>query len=154
MMLTVLDIIPATDAHIEAIVPNLRVADRCEIEVAGLNPLTALMQSHRMALVSRCAVLGGEVIATWGMGGTPLGDVGLLWLMTTPKIETIRKTFVRETHNEVAMMLAICPELRGMVDARYARAVRFLDVLGFDLGPEFAFGPDGAAFRWYCKRRG
>ena len=50
-------------------------------------------------------------------------------------------------------MLAICPELRGYVDARYDGALRLLLALGFDLSAEFPFGPHGAPFREYSMRR-
>lgn len=99
--------------------------------------------------MSRAALIDGEVGAMWGLGGAPLGRVGQPWLLTGTAVERARIAFLREGRREVARMLVFFPELRGMVDARYARAIRFLGALGFDVGPEQPWGARGAAFREY-----
>lgn len=147
-------ILPAEPRHIEALATRLRDGDAAELQCAGLLPTRALWRSWRGSLISRVALVDGEIAAAWGMGGSPFGRIGRPWLLTAPPVERAKIAFLRESRHEVALMLAVCPELRGVVDAAYGRAVRFLGALGFTLGPEFPYGPHEAPFREYRISRG
>lgn len=146
-------VVVAEPAHIRLLADNLRVADRAEIEAAGMDGCKALWRSFRQATLARTAFVDGEIAAMYGVGGCPLGTLGRPWLLTAPAIEHAKVAFVREARYEVQEMLTIFSELRGFVDARYQRAVRLLQVTGFSISEPFPFGPYGVPFRQYSMMR-
>lgn len=146
-------ILPAERAHIAALTGRLRAGDAAELQAAGIPPGRALWRSYRASVFSRVALVDGEIAAAWGMGGSPFGRIGRPWLLTAPPVERAPLAVLRVGRQEVALMLAVCPELRGVVDAAYGRAIRFLVALGFGIGPEFPFGPHEAPFREYRLSR-
>lgn len=146
-------ILSAEPAHILALAALMRAADVAELEAAGLTAQRGAWRSYRRSMITRVALVDGEVAAAWGLGGAPLGTVGEPWLLTTPAVERAPVTFVREARCEVAAMLEMFPELRGRVDARYHRAIRLLELLGFAVGQARPFGAKGAMFREYRMAR-
>lgn len=144
---------PAQHAHIGALARVMRAADVAEVQAAGLTPYAALRRSYRGSTLAKTAFVGGEIAAMWGLDGSPLQKVGRPWILTAPPVERVKVSFLRIARVEVAMMLAVCPELRGYVDAQYHGALRLLSAVGFDLGEEFPFGPNGMPFRQYAMRR-
>lgn len=147
-------IIPAEPAHVSLLAESIREADRAEVEATGITPRRALWRSLRRSTIARTAFVDGEIAAMWGAGGSPLGTIGRPWLLTTPVVERVPLTFLRVTRAEVGMMLETYPRLLGLVDARYHRALRLLEVCGFSVGEPVTIGPCGALFRWYEMRRG
>lgn len=139
--------------HVSALAAKLRPADNAELYAAGITPECAVAKSYRASTIARVAFVDGEIAAAWGMRGSPLGKIGRPWLLTAPAVERVRISFLRIAQQEVATMLAFCPELRGYVDARYSGALRLLTALGFSLSEEFPFGPHEAPFRRYSMRR-
>ena len=152
-MMSTHEVLPCAPEHLLALAENLRAGDRAEIEAAGITPQRALWRSYRTSIIARTGFIDGEVAACWGCGGSPLGRAGQPWLLTGPACERAKVTFVRVARFETARMLRLFPELRGMVDARYSRAIRLLEALGFTVGPEQPWGPLGAMFREYVLVR-
>ena len=146
-------VVPCTPEHLFALAANLRAGDAAEIEAGGITPSRALWRSYRTSVIARAGLIDGEVAACWGCGGSPLGRAGQPWLLTGPACERARVTFVRVARFETARMLHLFPELRGMVDARYDRAIRLLEGLGFSIGAARPWGPRGAMFREYVLMR-
>jgi hypothetical protein len=145
--------IPATIAHVYTLAANMREGDRAEMEAAGLDAKVALRKSFRAALIRETIFVDGEIAAMWGMGGDALSDIGTPWLLTTPAAERVPVSFLRVAKKNVATMLRLKPILVNYVDARYARACRFVEALGFVLEPPAPFGPKGALFRRFELRR-
>ncbi len=148
-----LTIVTTEPKHIRELAGNLRVQDREEIAAFGMTPHKALWRSYRQAMMSRTALVDGEVAAVWGVSGCAFGKMGRVWLLTGPASERVKTAFVREGRAEVLEMLAVWSQLVGYVDARYHRAIRLLEVLGFIVGCEFPFGPLRAPFRQFVIRR-
>lgn len=144
---------PAEIADVYALARNLRVADAAEMEAAGEPGVRLIRKSFRAALLRFSVFVDGEIAAMWGMGGEALGDIGTPWLLTTPAIERVPVSFVKVGRQNVAAMLRLKPILVNYVDARYTRACRFVEVLGFVLEPPAPFGPKGALFRRFEARR-
>ena len=144
---------PAVARHVGMMADDLRAADAAEAVAMGCTPREALWRSFRSARYAKVALVRGRVAAMWGLGGPAFASTGHLWIATTPAIEEIRVTFVRECRKEIAIMLAICPELRGVVDDQYRKAKRLLDALGFSLSEPFPYGPNKMPFRHYLMRR-
>lgn len=127
-------IVPATAAHIHEMAPRVRAADRAEIAALGYGVEEGLLASLRTSLWARVALCRGRPICIWGLGaGSLLGGVGGPWMISTPLIERFPRQFLRESRVQVAEMLGQFPILRGVVDARYAGALRWMRWLGFEM---------------------
>ena len=146
-------VIPSTPAHIMDLTTRLRVGDAMELEAAGLSPNKALWRSYRGSVFSKTAFVDGEIAAAWGMGGCPLGTTGRPWLLTAPPVERVPKAILKIGREEVGLMLHLCPHLIGIVDATYLRALRLLEMIGFQISDTFPYGPYEAPFRQYEMRR-
>jgi hypothetical protein len=146
-------IIPATNAHVYTLAATLRRDDAAELEAAGFHVKHGVRRTFRAALMRWSILVDDQLAGMFGMGGDALGDVGTPWLLTAPPIERIPVSFVREGRNAVRQMLRAKPILVNYVDARYTRACRFVEVLGFALEPPAPFGPKGALFRRFETRR-
>ena len=140
-----IEIIPATSAHADYLRDNLRSGDRLEVTCLGFSPAEALRASLAGSIFARTGISDGRIAAMWGVGGSPLGGVGEPWLLTTAEVERIPIPMVRVARREVGAMLGLFPELVNYVHAEYRQACRFLEVVGFRLGPAFPF----AGSRWH-----
>jgi hypothetical protein len=139
-------IVPATEDLLRAMAPRLRPLDRREVETLGFTPERGLLDSYRRSTWARVALTpSGRPLAAWGLGLiSALGGIGGPWMLSTPLIERDRRAFLRESRRQVAEMRQLCPILRGLVDARYRGAVRWLGWLGFSFGAPIEIG--GAPF--------
>lgn len=151
--MTSYEIIEATPAHIMALKERLRDDDRAELQCAGTTAAKALWRSYRASIVRRTVIVDEVVAAVGGCGGSVLAGIGEPWLLTAPEIERIPVSFVKEGRAEVAKLLGLFPRLENIVVARYARACRFLTVLGFQLDEARPMGPQGAMFRRFWMER-
>lgn len=136
-------IVDALPGHVNMLVESLREADADECRSFGKPPKKAIWFSFRRSLIRKAAFVDGEIAAMWGIGGTALGTIGDLWLMTTPAIERAPFAFIREARREVAEALELFPAVRGFLSCDYTAAVRFVKLLGFSLRP---FGDGFAVF--------
>jgi hypothetical protein len=140
-------------SDVYALAKNLRDGDRLEVASLGLTPRIGIRKSFSNALYRKTALIGGEIAAMWGLGGTAFGHTGHPWLMTAPIIETLPVSFLREARWELGRMLATHRCLTGWVAADYTMACRFLYVLGFELGDVELIGPLKARFRRFTMER-
>jgi hypothetical protein len=139
-----------TLGHIRAILPLLRDGDREELESAPVAPRHALIRLWRESFVRRCYFVDGEIAAVWGCSGGAGGlasDTAEMWLFTTPAVERVPLTFLREARQSIDAMLEHKAVLLSGVMAGYERAERFLQLLGFTLGDPFPCGKHGLFFR-------
>jgi hypothetical protein len=141
----------ASDVYILA--ANLRDGDRLEVASFGKEPRSALRLSFRHAILRRTAIVDGEIAAMWGLGGSMLDDTGYPWLLTSPAVERVPVSFLREGRREVARMLRLRRVLVGYVAASYHQACDFLERLGFTLGPVVRLPPLNNAFREFRIER-
>ncbi len=149
------EIIAAEIGHVYRLAKNLRDLDRREFTCAGLDPRRALRKAFRDSIIARTGFVDGEIAAMFGVGGTIMGGEGRIWLLTTPAVERVPVTFVREARRELDRLLPLFPVLHGVVQTSYHQAVAFLILLGFSLGEAFRLGPDGALFqRFFMVRHG
>jgi hypothetical protein len=124
----------ATLSDARSMVPLLRKEDAHEILAAGHVPRHLLFKLVRHSLVSRTTIFDGKIAGMWGCGGTLLSDTGEAWLFTTYEVERYPMAFLREAARAVEMMLGLKSVLISDVDARYNRSLRFMSLLGFDIG--------------------
>ena len=146
-------VLPAEISDIYAVARHLRDGDRLEVTSLGLDPATALRKSFKHAVWRRVAVINGEIAAVFGMGGNMLSNVGYPWLLTTPAVEKLPVSFVKEGRKQAMEMLSMRRRLEGHVAADYRQACRFLEALGFTLGEPEEIGPLKAKFRKFTMER-
>jgi hypothetical protein len=139
----------ASEADAEILGPRLRAADIEEIRAAsGLAPAEALRRSCALSThVWAVRAGGGPAIAIWGVG--PLSLVagrGCPWLLASDAFEDLGRDVARQSRPLLAAMRDLYPRLENRVDARHARAVRWLSWLGFTIDPPAPWGVEGRPF--------
>lgn len=135
-----IEIVPASIEHAMYLALNLRDEDRAEITLFGIEPVPALIQSIRGSVEAWAALENGVPVAVWGVAAwTLIGGVGCPWLLTGRGVERHRKFFLNENRRWLKHVLTIFPRLETLVDARYARAIRWLQWLGFTVRPGVPF---------------
>lgn len=116
---------------------NLTPADREELSVQGLQPLTIIQLGIRHSLLPVSIIDRGGNLA--GIAGTvPYGhtfDRGAPWLLTTPYCKTEPLAFVKQAREWVNSQLSIFPELSHEVYVRNIDHHRLLKLLGFTIDP-------------------
>lgn len=142
-----IEIVPATMAHARALV--LRSDDAMEIAALGLTREAALHDSMARSLWAETYLVDGTPAAMLGLGlSTLVGGHGVPWMVTGPLCERHKKRFLVESRRQVARMLGRISPLVNYVHADYARAVRWLEWLGFTLDPPAPL--QGAPFRRFA----
>lgn len=59
---------------------------------------------------------------------------GRVWMVSTPAVEKARKFYLRTTRAVADEMQAHLPVMRTFIDVRYARSLRWVKWLGFEIG--------------------
>ena len=116
----------------------------------GFEPVHGLLQSLAGAKEAWTCRADGEIICMAGI--TPLnliGSTGVPWLLGSDLVRRHRRAFLTESRRLVAHWLTLFDVLCNVVDARYAAAIRWLDWLGFEIGPPFVLSH--GLFRRVCK---
>ena len=99
------------------------------------------------------ALIDGEIAAMWGVVGTPIGDTGVPWLMTSPVVyKTSPIKFARIYKSQVKKMINIFPYLVNFVDSRYNSSMKMLRLAGFNLDAPEPHGPNGELFCRFWMR--
>ena len=145
-----IEIVPARAEHAARLV--LRAGDAAEVAAYGLTKEQAIADSLARSLWAETYLIDGEVAAIAGLGlSSLLGGHGVPWLLTGPACERHKRRFVLESRRQVARMLGEAAPLINYVHADYARAVRWLEWLGFTLDAPVAI--EGAPFRRFIKEK-
>lgn len=142
---------PATRDDALNLAPRLREEDVQEcFHSLGLGPLEGLLVSFHCG-ETFAVIWGDEVVALFGHYGYP-GMIGVPWMMASPTLNKIRKSFLRECRDYVARMLKLYGRLENYVWANNEVHIKWLHWLGFKLEPAVPFGIDGEPFqRFHMK---
>lgn len=148
-------ILPATMDHARDLAPRLRALDRAEVEAAsGLPPEVALMRSYDLSTHAWAAHAGGRTVALWGVGPLSLSEgKGCPWLLASAAFDAMGPVVARLSRPMLDLILVLYPRLENHVDARHARAVRWLAWLGFAIEPAAPFGHAGLPFHRFHMER-
>lgn len=142
---------PATPADVRFLADNMRARDVAEIKAqSGNTPEESLLHSFFaskpcMAMVSR----HGKLMGMWGV--VPRGfKSGQIWMLCTDdmvKDKHDRRTFLRKSKQQLALLFKDYSVLFNVVDARNAVHVRWIRHMGFTFvakHPEW--GPENRLF--------
>jgi hypothetical protein len=139
--------IDATIEHAETILANIRVADAAEIFAMGVQPEIGLRHSLKVAVKSWTVTFDGQPALIFGVGTKSLiGNTGVPWMLSTHLIDQHPTAFARYSLMQLRAVRAMFPHLENIVDARYARCIRWLQFLGFHVEPPEPMGPYGLPF--------
>lgn len=145
-------IVPAEISHVYALAATLRPRDAAEIAGLGHSAKKSLYRGFRNSILCRTAFVGVDIAAMWGLcvsfgaGVSPLGDLGVPWLLTSPAVERVPVSFVKVARSELTLMRANRRRLESYVAADYVQAIRLLHVLGFTVERPAPVGVNGAQF--------
>lgn len=149
-------IVPATQAHIEEILPRVRQADIDEFKASGGWDARRVLECGLRTSTFCCAgLINGRVITIFGVApGSIIGGTGLPWLVGTNDLEKYQRTFLRRCRKVVHAMLTVYPYLENYVDERNHVAKTWLKWLGFELDSAAPFGVNGLLFhRFHMERK-
>ncbi|MBF8177806.1 hypothetical protein [Herminiimonas contaminans] len=133
---------PATLAHVAAMAPNIRQADRNEVMAsAGRDVELLLPECVERAEMAWAGLVDDEVACIFGVQGASFMSLtGYPWMIGTDLIEQHAKPFLRRNRKMVSVMLDRYPHLVNYVDARNAKAIEWLNWLGFTIHPPEKYG--------------
>jgi hypothetical protein len=148
-------VIPATEGHAIRMAPWMRAEDEAEIMAShGHKPLEGLQASLKQSAVARTVMYQGEIAAIFGVAmADGLAGHGSVWLLSSELVEEVPLLFLRRSKKELRKLQAPWPILTNFVDARYKRAVRWVEWLGFEVGEPVPFGVAGLPFHPIRLRR-
>ncbi|TCD18172.1 hypothetical protein E0D81_12685 [Lelliottia amnigena] len=149
-------IIPATQAHIEEILPNVRQADIAEfMAINGWDARRVLETGLKTSTFSAAGLINGKVVTIFGVAPKSMvGGAGIPWLVGTDALEKYQRTFLRRCGKVVNAMLTVYPYLENYVDARNRTARVWLHWLGFKIEEPKPFGVHGLPFhRFHMERK-
>lgn len=146
-------IFDATPAHAIDLRGRLRALDLRECIGMDGSARRSLHRGLRRSLYAKAAILDGHTIAMWGLGGAMVGDEGHPWFLTAPEVERFPVAMVREARRAVVEMLELRPILWNYVLADYARAVKYVSLVGFSLSQPTHVAPNGDIYRKFWMKR-
>jgi hypothetical protein len=142
----IVDVIPAHTAELKT---NLRYEDALELERLGITPSRALWRGYKDSVYSKACLVDNRVAAIWGVGGNPLSQEGVVWLLTSPEVYKVSSNkFAAIYRSQVKKMLQLFPILYNYVDAEYDTSIRLLRMCGFTVEKPEIFGYNNNLF---CK---
>ena len=138
------------------LIENMRKADRRELELATgsdcFKGLEAAMATSRRVIAVRAH---DKLCCIYGVQDSPLmPNIGIAWMLATPEIEKYPIWILRAGKNAVDQWLNHYTVLTNYVWAENHKSVRWLEHLGFAVGPPKPYGPKEALFRRFTKERG
>lgn len=129
------EIVDCTTAHLRAIAPILRTHDRAEIEATEPRVRHVLHALWRSSFVSHAALVDGQIAAVWGFCGQFVEPEVEAWMFTAPAVERVPVVFAREVSAGIRAMLETRQSVISECMADYGAALKFFDLLGFEIGP-------------------
>lgn len=145
-----LDIREIEPGDAEALLADLRPADRdeCDALVGPGRQAEMLERSVRASVAAWAAVVPGKgLMCLFGVCPTSLIEgQGLPWMIGTRLVDRHPGAFIRASRPYISRMLALCPQLVNVVDARNVKSIAYLKRMGFTLLPAEPMGAAGLPF--------
>lgn len=120
-----------------SLAPLLREADRKEVSRAGFTPERAIKDSYERSDEVWLVNLDGKPACLMGVGRVSiLGNIGAPWFLTTNVMDcwTAKRALLKYSPQYISRFLERYDMLVNYVDADYAKALRWLQWLGFSIG--------------------
>lgn len=136
-----IEFVAASPAHIGTIANRMRDIDVKECAIMGRTPKQALRLSLKASVAAWTAKVDGRPEAMFGVSTLSLlGGEGSPWLLMTGDAERQARALLVDARRYSDILQAMFPILSNNVHADNATAIRWLQRLGFTVGPVFDFG--------------
>lgn len=149
-------VIQATQEHIEELLPNVRQADLQEFQaICGWDARRVLETGLRTSTFSVAGLVDGKVVTIFGVAPkSMIGGAGIPWLVATDELEKYQFAFLRRCSKGVNAMLSVYPYLENYVDERNHVAKSWLHWLGFTIEEPKPYGIQHLPFhRFHMERK-
>ena len=94
-------------------------------------PLEGLLSSLNLSQTAYTLRIEGEIAAIFGVTSSKDGTIGGVWALTGPPAERFPIAYVKASAAGLAMLTVGFEHLITHPDARYKKAVRWAELLGF-----------------------
>ncbi len=133
MMINVIH--PATLDHVSSLVPSMNRTDLSELNILSRGkPVEAIQEALTKSVYSFCGLIDSKPVA---LGGIVMADPPIVWMIADSEtLSHNKKSFLKESFNEVARMQSQWPLLATHVDTRWRKSLKWLNWLGFELAGE------------------
>ena len=137
-----IEVVPATLAHAEALAPRMGAADAAEIWAATFSyPIDSLTLGVEVSRDPKAALVDGEVLCMFGCAPpSPLGRTATPWLLGSVDLPKHARGFLRGSRLYFSRWRQEYEILANYVDARHSHAIRWLAWLGFSIEPARPYG--------------
>lgn len=124
---------PATADDVAHIAENLRGTDLAELRGLRPNdsPLDVLLCGLRHGVTCDVLAFGAEPLAVFGLAHTANPDIGIPWMMGTPRLNRHPKEMLRLGRMFVKNWLEFFPRLVNIVLATSTENIKYIKRLGF-----------------------
>lgn len=131
------ELVPASPAHVGVIANNMRAADVLECTAMGHTPKQALRSGLRTASEAWTAKVDGKPAAMFGLRVTSaLSGTGVPWMLGTDEVYRHPREMIRWGSLILGRWLDSTPSLSNYVSVGNAPAIRMLRRWGFEIGEE------------------
>ncbi len=136
-----IQIIPASPAHIGPLANRMREIDRLECSIYGRTPKQSLRLALKSSVIAWTAKVDGRVEAMFGASPiSTLEGIGCPWMLMTDEATRHAKALVAGGLGYSVALQALFPVLENNVHADNHTAIRWLSRLGYTIGPVFDMG--------------
>lgn len=131
-----IEVVPATLAHVGPLARTMREIDRHECAIAGHTPKQALRLSLNGSAVAWTVKVDGKVVAMFGVSpvNTLTGE-GCPWLLMSDAATKQARALLVLGSSYSVRLNRVFPVLRNVVHADNVVAIRWLRRLGYTVGP-------------------
>lgn len=131
-----IEIVPAKLEHLVELVDRMRKRERTAFERLGENPEQVLAHELALSVVSYSGLIDGQVAAVCGARTDGLlAAEAYVWMTCTDLVEQHPLAFLRHTRRVIAMLHQYFDSIHGLVFADFELSVKWLEWLGFEVGP-------------------
>lgn len=132
------EIVEATGMHILACLVNMRDIERglCE-KLWGADYEKGAIKLYEQSLLSYAGLVDGKCVVVWGVcTDRILSEEGYVWVLGSKFIEDHPTIFLRHSKRVLRDLYKTFRRLGGLVLTEYECSQRWLEWLGFELGPD------------------
>lgn len=136
MAIPEVDVVEAPTAEqLRELADHMRAEDLAEVLASGYgSALEALEASIADSAAVRAFLFDGKVAAVFGLVDLG-GRRACAWMLTSNVVDRHRLTFMRTSKYFLLGMIQNFSAIVSFVDARYERALAWLECLGFEIQP-------------------
>lgn len=146
-------IVPATQEHVEQMLPNIRRDDRHEVMATYGKPVEDLLgKCVGKSEMAWAGLADDDVVCIFGVvGATVLSETGHPWMIGTSLIDKHARVFLLKSRDMVSEMQFRYRKLENFVDVRNKKSIKWLGWLGFQFAEPAPYGIYRMPFMKFTK---